>query len=65
MHPFGSYLAVKPHLEGQRDARRAEVGAMYRRPDCPPLPREVDQPSRLRRLVDAVPGLRRLSPRQA
>jgi hypothetical protein len=65
MHPFGSYLAVKPHLEDQRGSRQAEVEAMYRRPDCPPLPPDSAQPSRLRRLIDAVPGLRRLSPHHA
>lgn len=62
MHPFGSYLASKPHLDRLSPSRQAEIDAMYRRPDCPPLPPQVERPSRLHRLIDGLPVLRRLRP---
>jgi hypothetical protein len=63
MHPFGSYLATKPHLEGPSGSRQAEIDAMYRRPDCAPLPAVPPRPSLIRRLVDALPPLGRRHPR--
>jgi hypothetical protein len=62
MHPFGSYLANKPVLDGLTPGRQAELDAMYRRPDCAPLPALPRPPSLLRPLVDALPPLRRRDP---
>jgi hypothetical protein len=58
MHPFGSYLATRPHLDRMTGNRDAEIAAMYRRPDAEPLPPEPERPGRLERILANIPVLR-------
>jgi len=65
MHPFASVLAANDIEADARKRLEAEVRAMYARPDALPLPPEPMRVSRIARIADKLPVIRRVAARRA